>query len=44
MRLALRICREYGQPPAWWDRLGRGDQALLLADLLIRDRENAPGR
>ena len=30
---SLRVCREYGQPPSWWDGLPRGDRALLIADL-----------
>jgi len=32
----LRLCREHSQPPAWWDTLDNGTQALLLADLRIR--------
>lgn len=40
MRQSLRVARAYGQPPSWWDGLTRGDQALLLADLRIQDREH----
>jgi len=36
MRATLRLCREYGQPPSWWDGLDREDQVLLLADLRVR--------
>jgi|DEB0MinimDraft_10_1074344.scaffolds.fasta_scaffold01141_6 hypothetical protein len=36
MRAVLRLCREHGQPPAWWDTLPNSDQALLLADLRMR--------
>jgi len=36
MRAALAICREYGQPLAWWWGLETADQALYLADLQVR--------
>ena len=37
MSAALRICRDYGQPPSWWSGLSRSDQALLLAEQRERD-------
>ena len=40
MREALRICRDHGRDPAWWDGLPRGDRALLLADMRLRDHES----
>ena len=41
MRTALTICREYGQPPAWWDGLDIATQALLVADLTDRRSKGA---
>lgn len=37
MMAVLRLCREHGQPPTWWDTLNSSDQALLLADLRVRN-------
>ena len=37
MRNVLQLCREYGQSPGWWDGLEKGTQALLLADLRLRN-------
>lgn len=36
MRNILDICREYGEPPSWWDTLPDGDQVLLLGDYRVR--------
>ena len=35
----LRICRDYGQGPGWYEALDRGTQALLLGDLRLRDAD-----
>lgn len=40
----MRLCREYGQPLTWWDSLPSGEQALYLADLLLRADEERAGR
>ena len=40
MRNILDICREYGQPPGWWDTLDQGDQTLMLADFRVRVQEH----
>ena len=39
MRNILHLCREYGQPPSWWETLDLGDRALMLADLRERTAE-----
>jgi len=39
MRQILQICRDHGRPPAWWDGLDRGDQALLRAESRLRAQE-----
>lgn len=39
MATTLRLCREYGQGLDWWDAQPRGSQALYMADLRKRDRE-----
>jgi len=41
MRTALTICREYGQPPGWWDGLSREDRGLLLGEYRLRCEEAA---
>lgn len=35
----MAICREYGQPPSWWDTIDRGQQAELWADAQLRAME-----
>jgi hypothetical protein len=41
MRCALSICREYGQPLAWWWGLPSDEQALYLADIQVRREHEA---
>ena len=41
MRTILRVCRDYGQRPEWWDGLDRGQQNMLLADHRIRLTEGS---
>ena len=36
------ICREYGQPPAWYLQLPHEERVMLLADWRIRHQPTKP--